>query len=167
MDERDMRILRQLTVNARERKGEIAGRAGVPNYHLTRRMKFFLGNDVISTHRVIVHRNASRLFSTLLFECQCPISVTERFSHAVGLLPFQSTQIPTKEGFLLQTSIPSLDLPQLGSILQKHCTDVKVSWSDYDSSMRYWFWDEAFQNGRWMATRDYMVNDVISGLGPT
>ena len=166
MDERDMRILRQLTIDARDKKRDIADRAGVPNYHLTRRVRFFEENHVIDAYRVIVHRNASRLFSTLLFECRCPISVTERFHHAVGELPFQSTQIPTKDGFLLQTSLPSLDLPSLGSILQKHCEEVRVSWSDYDSSMRYWFWDEPYLNGRWLSTRKFMVGDVLTGLKP-
>ena len=125
MDDRDMRILRQLTIDARDKKRYIADRAEVPNYHLTRRIRFFDDNNVIDAYRVIVHRNASRLFSTLLFECGCPISVTERFHHAVGELPFQSTQIPTKDGFLLQTSLPSLDMPKLGSILQKQLCLIK------------------------------------------
>ncbi len=166
MDDRDMRILRQLTIDARDKKKEIADRAGIPNYHLTRRIKFFDDNNVVDAYRVIVHRNASRLFSTLLFECRCPISVTERFHHAVRELPFQSTQIPTKDGFLLQTALPSLDLPNLGSILQKHCDEVKVSWSDYDSSMRYWFWDEPYLNGKWLSTRKFMVKEVLAGLKP-
>ena len=113
---------------------------------------------------MIVHRNASRLFSTLLFECRCPISATGMFSEAVSRLPFQSTLIPVKDGFILQTSLPSIDLPYLGVILQKHCDEVKVLWNDYESSMRYWFWDEPFKDGRWLSNRDFIVRDVMKQL---
>ena len=164
LDQRDMRILRQMTVNARDKRTEIAERAGVPNYFLTRRLKLYHEQGVIRSYRVIVHRNASRLFSTLLFECRCPISATGMFSEAVSRLPFQSTLIPVKDGFILQTSLPSIDLPYLGVILQKHCDEVKVLWNDYDSSMRYWFWDEPFRDGRWLSNRDFIVRDVLKQL---
>ena len=164
LDGRDMRILRQMTVNARDRRTAIAERAGVPNYFLTRRLKLYHEQGVIRSYRVIVHRDASRLFSTLLFECRCPISYTGVLSEAVSRLPFQSTLIPVKDGFLLQTALPSVDLPHLGVILQKHCEEVRVLWNDYDSSMRYWFWDEPFKEGRWLSSRDFIVNDVLKQL---
>ncbi len=164
MDERDMRLLRQLTINARDKRKDIADRSGVPNYFLTRRTKFYHSHNVIKSYRVIVHRDASRLFSTLMFVCKCGISKTEMFSQAVSELPFQSTLIPVKEGFILQTSLPSLDFPHLGSILQKHCKEVRILWSDYDSSMRYWLWDEPYQNGRWVSNRKFMVDEVRDQL---
>ena len=30
-----------------------------------------------------------------------------------------------------------------------------------DSSMRYWFWDVPLQNGGWLASKEFMVTDVI------
>jgi len=164
MDERDMRILRQLTIDAREKKSVMAERAGVPAYHLSRRIRFYMKKNVIDAFRVIVHRDASKLLATLLFDCRCPIRVTERFAEALTHLPFQSTLIPVKEGFLLQTSIPPIDLPKLGTILQKYCDELRVVWSDYDSSMRYWFWTEPYRDGEWISTREYMVTDVLKVL---
>jgi DNA-binding Lrp family transcriptional regulator len=161
LDVRDMRILRQLTKDARGKKKDIAERAGVPNYVLTRRRQFYERSGVISCYRVVVHRNASRLFSTLLFECICPIGVTETFAEAIKRLPFQSTLVPIKDGFILQTALPSIDLPRLGRILQRYCDEVHVTWSDYDSSMRYWFWDVPLQDGVWLASKEFMVTDVI------
>ena len=164
LDSRDMRILRQLTVHARDKRVEIARRSGVPNYHLTRRLPLYHELGVVKGYRVIVHRNASRLFSTLLFECRCPISVTTMFSQAVRSLPFQSTLVPVKDGFILQTSLPSIDLPYLGHTLQRHYREVGVLWSDYDSSMRYWFWDEPFRDGEWVSSREFMVDETLEQL---
>ncbi len=164
MNCKDMRILRQLTINAREKWKVIAEKADVPQYHLSRRLRFYEEHKIIDTYRVIVHRNASRLFATLIFECQCPVSVTRRFAEAVKMLPFQSTLIPTRRGFFLQTSIPPLNFPRFGSILQKYCHDVRVLWSDYESSMRYWFWHEPYQRGGWVSTRRYMVDEVLDKL---
>lgn len=166
MDHRDMRVLRQLTVNAREKKNIIASRSSVPNYFLTRRMKAYHRHNIIKSYRVIVHRDASRLFATLLFVCKCSIMTTQMFAQVVESLPFQSSLIPIKDGFILQTALPSLDLPHIGSLLQKHCEDVRVLWSDYDSSMRYWFWDEPYQDGRWLSNRKFMVEGVFDQLKP-
>ena len=161
LDERDMKILRQLTMDARDKKKDIAERAGVPNYFLTRRRQFYERSGVISCYRVVVHRNASRLFATLLFECICPIGVTETFAEAIKRLPFQSTLVPIKDGFILQTALPSIDLPHMGRILQRYCDEVRVTWSDYDSSMRYWLWDIPLQSEGWLASKEFMVTDVI------
>lgn len=161
LDERDMKILRQLTKDARDKKKDIAERAGVPNYFLTRRRQFYKRSGVISCYRVVVHRDASRLFATLLFECICPIGVTETFAEAIKRLPFQSTLVPIKDGFILQTALPSIDLPHMGSILRRYCDEVRVTWSDYNSSMRYWLWDVPLQEGRWLASKEFMVTDVL------
>ncbi len=46
-------------------------------------------------------------------------------------------------------------------ILQRYCDEVRVTWSDFDSSMRYWFWDVPLQKGGWLASKEFMVTDVI------
>jgi len=164
LDERDMRVLRQLTIDARMKRNVIAERAEVPDYYLSRKLPFYEESHVVTNYRVVVHRSASKLFATMTLECDCSMSVTARFMNAVTQLPFQSTLVPFEDGFFLQTSIPSIDLPSLGHILQMRCDDVKVYWSDYDSSMRYWFWHEPYQDGEWISGRKYVVNDVIEEL---
>ena len=163
LDSRDMSILRQLSLNAARRKTDIALEAKVPNYHLSRRWKK-IDEHVIDTYRVVVNRDASKLFATLLFECRCTDPVRWKFTNALKTLPYQSTLIPSSEGFFLQTSIHSLDLPQLGRILQEYCEDVRVLWNDYESSMRYWLWDEPFQDGKWINSREFMVDYIIEAL---
>jgi len=164
MDWKDMKILRQLTINAREKRRVIAEKAGVPTYHLCRRLKFYEENRVIDAYRVIFHGSASRLLVMIMFDCECQLKVTELFAHALKDFPFQSTLIPTRKGFFLQASIPPQDLPKLGSALQKRCSNVRVLWSDYESSMRYWFDPDPYKDGKWISTRSFMVTEILKHL---
>jgi len=161
MNRKDMEILRYLSINAREKRRVIAEKTGVPVYHLCRRLSFFEENDVIDAYRIIVHGIASKLLVMVMFDCECSLSTTRLFAYAIRKLPFQSTLIPTRRGFFLQTSIPSQDLAKLGASLQKRCSDVRVFWGDYESSMRYWFYHEPYAEGGWIATRRYIVSDVL------
>jgi len=52
-------------------------------------------------------------------------------------------------------------MARLGRILQRYCDEARVTWSDYDSSLRYWFWDVPLQDGGWLASKEFMVTDVI------
>jgi len=167
LDERDMRVLRQLTVDVRVKRKEMAAEAGVPDYHLSRRLRFYRDRDVIRSFRVVVHRSASRLFSTHMFECRCPVKVTEMVGCAMRELPFQSTLVPTQSGFLLQAALPSLDFPRLGRALQRRCENVRVTWGDYESSMRYYLQAEAFREGAWNTDRGYTVQKSLEPLKGT
>lgn len=115
-------------MNAARRKKDIAFEAKIPDYYLNRRWKK-LEKNVIDSYRVVVKREASKLFATFMFECDCTEHVKWKFANALPTLPFQSTLMPNRRGVFLQTSIHSLDLPQLRRILQKHCRGVRVLWS--------------------------------------
>jgi DNA-binding Lrp family transcriptional regulator len=163
LDVKDLRILEQLTIDARRKGKQIAAEIGITPYHFTRRMQFLNENRVIDSYRVIVDKGVSRLVTTFMFLCHCDPDETKRFATAFTTLPFQSTVIPTHQGFFAQASIPPLDLPILGSILQQRCDKVECLWSDYRSSMRYYFWPGAYCDGSWNASREFMVNTVLGG----
>jgi DNA-binding Lrp family transcriptional regulator len=164
LDVKDLRILEQLTIDARRKGKRIAADIGITPYHFTRRMQFLNENEVIDSYRVIVDKGVSRLVTTFMFLCQCNPDETKRFSSAFTNLPFQSTFIPTHKGFFVQASIPPLDLPILGSILQQRCDRVESIWSDYRSSMRYYFWPGAYSDGAWDDSHDFMVDKVLGGV---
>lgn len=161
MDMQDLRILRELSIDARRKGVEIASKVGVPTYHLSKRLKFLHEKSVVDNYRVIIHQNASRLVTTFMFICHCSVEVTRIFAEAFSRLPFQSTLMPVQRGFFVQSMIPPLDFPILASILQNHCDRVEVLWSDYRSSMRYYFWPDSFRDGAWISTEEYMVTNVL------
>ena len=160
----DMRILRQLSKDSRRKSREIAAEAGVEPYHLSRRRKIMEKMGVIRDYRVIAGMHLLQLTSHAIIKCKCPIDTTNRIAAAVKTLPFQSTFIQTLEGFALYTTTTAIDFPILVTILLEQCDSAEISWCDYRSSVRYWFYDEPFENGAWKADHDYMVDKVISGL---
>ena len=164
LDEADMRILRQLSVNARRKSLDIAAEAEVEPYHLSRRKKIMEGLGVIQGYRVVVGMQLLQLTSHAILRCECSMEISQRIATAVKALPFQSTFIPTLDGFLLYVTITSLDFPALVTALQRHCDSVMINWCDYRSSFRYWFYDEPYRDGKWTVDYDYMVESVLSKL---
>lgn len=161
LDVKDLKILEQLTIDARRKGKRIAADIGITPYHFTRRMQFLDENRVLDSYRVIVDKGVSKLVTMFMFLCHSDADETRRFHAAFASLPFQSTLIPTQQGFFLQASIPPLDLPILGSILQQRCDKVESLWSDYRSSMRYYFWPGAYRDGRWDDSHEFMVEKVM------
>jgi DNA-binding Lrp family transcriptional regulator len=161
LDLKDLRILEQLTIDARRKGKRIAADIGITPYHFTRRMQFLDEGRIIDSYRVVVDKGVSRLVTTFMFLCHSSPEETRRFAAAFETFPFQATFIPTQQGFFVQTSIPPLDLPILGSIFQQRCEKVECLWSDYRSSMRYYFWPGAFRDGAWDDTRGFMVDKVL------
>jgi len=164
LDEGDMRILRQLSKDARRKKNEISKEAGVEPYHLSRRRKFLEEEDVIQGYRVLVGEHLLQLTSHAILRCRSSIETTRQMATALSRLPFQSTLIPTLEGFILYTTTTSLDFPSLVTILRRQCTSIESMWCDYRSSFRYWFYDKPFEEGSWKADAAFMVDSVLENL---
>jgi len=164
LDSADMRILRQLSKDSRRKSRKIAEDAEVEPYHLSRRRKVMEKLGVIQGYRVLAGMHLLQLTSHAIIKCKCSIDTTYKVAAAVKLLPFQSTFIQTLEGFVLYTTTTAIDFPILATILLEQCDSAEISWCDYRSSFRYWFYDKPYADGEWNASHDYMVDAVISEL---
>ena len=164
LDETDMSILRQLSINSRRKNKEIAKVLGIEPYHLSRRRKALERMNVIKYYRVLVGNPLLQITSHALLSCKASNDVVGRVAAAVKQLPFQSTLIPVLNGFILYTTTTSLDFPILVTALRKQCSSMEFMWCDYRSGYRYWFYDEPFKDRQWNADHDFMVRDVLSQI---
>lgn len=164
LEESDMRILRELSKDIRRRKAEIARAANVKPYNLSRRWRILEKLGVIQGYRVLVGMPLLQITSHAIIKCECSVEETMKIAAAVKKLPFQSTLFSIPKGFLLITTTTSLDFPSLATTLRRHCRKMETFWCDYRSSLRYYFYDAAFQNGRWRDDLDFMVNSILEGL---
>lgn len=164
LDNLDMQILRQLSMDSRRKNNDLAAAAGVEPYHMSRRRKILEELGVIQGYRVVVGEQLLQLTSHAIIKCKCTIEKTRLFASAMEKLPFQSTLIPTLEGFILYTTTTSLDFPSIVTTLRGFCASIESMWCDYRSSMRYWFYDEPFEDGEWRADADFMVDSVLKSL---
>lgn len=164
LDETDMGILRQLSINVRRKNKEIAEVLGIEPYHLSRRRKALERMNVIKGYRILVGNQLLQITSHAVLRCKASTDEVSRIAAAVKLLPFQSTLIPVLNGFILYTTTTSLDFPILVTALRKQCSSMEFMWCDYRSGYRYWFYDEPFKNHQWKADYDFMVRSVLSQL---
>ncbi|MEM1674685.1 MAG: AsnC family transcriptional regulator [Candidatus Bathyarchaeia archaeon] len=161
LDKVDMRILRELSKNILRRRSEIAKAADVELYHLDKRWKRLEDLGVIEGYRVLVGMHFLQLTSYVLLKCKCSMRDSMRIASAIKMLPFQNTFFFTSDGFILYIMTTSPDYSLLTSILRKYCEKIEIYWCNYHSSLRYYFYDEAFSNGLWRSDIDFMVNSII------
>ncbi|MEM2273334.1 MAG: hypothetical protein QXX56_03850 [Candidatus Bathyarchaeia archaeon] len=161
LDKVDMRILRELSKNILRRRGDIAKAAGVELYHLDKRWRRLEDLGVIEGYRVLVGMHLLQITSYVLLKCKCSMRDSMRIASAIRKLPFQSTFFFTSDGFILHIMTTSPDYSLLTSILRKYCERIEVYWCDYHSSLRYYFYDEAFSDGSWRSDIDFMVNSIL------
>jgi len=164
LNETDMRILRQLSINARRKNKEIAEVLGIEPYHLSRRWKALEKMNVIKSYRVLVGNQLLQITSHAILRCKASNDGVGRIAAAVKQLPFQSTLIPVLNGFILYTTTTSLDFPVLITALRKRCSSMDFMWCDYRSGFRYWFYDEPFKDGQWIEDPHFMVGSVLNKL---
>jgi len=166
LDLRDLRLVRELTIEARKEQKLLARKLSVPEYYVSRRLKFMSENRVIPSYEVFLGRGLFRFAPGALFDVRCDLNATRIVASGVKVLSFQTSMLPTKEGFILFTSLPTTFFTEMGSALLKHCSDVRMMWTDYDSSMRYYF-DEAPYlegTGQWNTNRDFAIDNPLADL---
>jgi len=163
----DMQVLKQLSFDARKERKEIAKEVGIPPYHLSRRLKFYRQNNVNGAYRILFGLTSLNLVTPALAECVVDAQAKERIGYAASKLPFQGNFIPTETGFILYSTLPAPDFPKLAAALLKHVEKAGLMWCDYASSVRYWFDSDEesnFRDGKWLATREFLVDDILKGL---
>lgn len=164
MNEDDMKILRELSINARMKLKDLSDKLKIPEYQLSRRIKFYLDNGVIEGFRVVLYLKATNLFDQFIFKCKCPVNVTTKFAEAIKRIPFPLTFIPTQEGFTLIILSPSPGISHIGETLQKYVDEIEFMWADYRSSRRYHFYDEPFKDGKWQVDRKILVDNILAKI---
>ncbi|MEM3816171.1 MAG: winged helix-turn-helix transcriptional regulator [Candidatus Bathyarchaeia archaeon] len=164
LDKIDMQILRELSKNILRRRSDIAKDAGVELYHLDKRWKRLEDLGVIEGYRILVGMHFLQLTSHVLFKCKSSMRNSMRIASAIKTLPFQSTFFFTSEGFILYIMMTPIDYSLLASALREYCERMEVYWCDYHSSLRYYFYDEAFSNGSWRSDIDFMVNSILEKI---
>jgi len=164
LDKADMCILRELSKNILRKKSEIAKAAGVELYHLDKRWKRLEDLGVIDGYRVLVGMHLLQITSHVLLKCKCSMRDSMKIAAAIRKLPFQSTLFFTSDGFILYVMTTPLHYSILTSILRRYCKKIEVYWCDYHSSMRYYFYDEAFSLGSWKADIGFMVNSILKSI---
>ena len=156
-----------MSMHARKERKEIAKEVGIPPYHLSRRLNFYKTNRIISAYRILFGLTSLNLVAPALVECFVDSQSKNRIAYAVSKLPFQGNFIPTDSGFVLYLTLPAPDFPKFSEVLLRHVDAANLMWGDYASSVRYWFDGEKtsnFRDGRWLATKEFLLGNIVERL---
>lgn len=166
LDLRDLTILRLLTIDARKEGKSIAEESGAAEYHVSRRLKFLFENNFVVGHDILVGRQLFRFAPGALFECNCHLQTTRKVANAMMKLPFQSSLFPTDRGFILFVGLPTPQFTQIGAALLSRSDSIGVMWTDYDTSMRYYFDESPFLEERkeWNTDHGYVMKEPLAQL---
>ncbi|RLE66202.1 MAG: hypothetical protein DRJ47_03085 [Thermoprotei archaeon] len=160
----DLKIIDILSIDARVKKSEVAKFAGLKSYELSRRLKFLHEKKVILKYRVSLGSRFLANLVNIAINAECSSKFTRLIAAAVKKLPYQSTFIPTKEGFLLYILMPSKDFIDLSAVLQEYCNRLEVTWLDYKHSKLWNIAFESYKEGKWDSSYEFMVEKPLEAI---
>jgi DNA-binding Lrp family transcriptional regulator len=166
LDIRDLKLLRLLTQDARKPQKLLSKELRVPEYHVSRRLKFIFENGIVPSCEVFLGRKLFRNAPGALFDVSCDPATTRAIVTGLKTLPFQASMFPTSEGFLLFAGLPTPLFTEIGTAILDRSRASNLMWTDYDTSMRYHFDESPYveQTGQWKADRDFVINETLSSL---
>jgi DNA-binding Lrp family transcriptional regulator len=162
----DLVLLRLLTEDARRPQKALAKELHVPEYQISRRFKFLSQRQIISDYDVFLGRKLFRHAPGALFEAVCSLDTTRAVAKGLETLPFQASFLPVAEGFLLYAGLPSPLFTEIGASLLEPSKTVGMMWTDYDTSMRYYFDESPFveERGEWETNSRFVTDEPLSAL---
>jgi len=166
LDLNDLKLIRSLTMNARKPQKLVAKELHLPEYDISRRLKFIFENHIVSSCEILLGRKLFRIGPLALFHATCNIQTTRTFVTGIRKLPFQSWLSPTSEGFLLFMGLPTSLFTEVGTAILSRSEKLDITWVDYDTSMRYYFDESPYdeESGNWKTSRDFVIDEPISQL---
>jgi DNA-binding Lrp family transcriptional regulator len=169
LDLNDLKLIHYLTMDARKPQKTLSKELHIPEYDVSRRLKFIFDNRIVSSFEVILGRKLFRIGPLALFHASCNIQTTRAIATGIRKLPFQSWLSPTNDGFLLFSGLPTSLFMEVGTAILQRSRNVTVTWIDYDTSLRYYFDETPYdeKTGEWRTSRDFVIEEPISILKKT
>jgi DNA-binding Lrp family transcriptional regulator len=166
LDLKDLQLIRHLTMDARKPQKALSKELQLPEYDVSRRLKFIFDNRIVLSFEVVLGKKVFPFGPLALFQATCNMQTTRSIATGIRKLPFQSWLSPTNDGFLLFAGLPTSLFTEIGTVILERSKNVKISWIDYDTSMRYYFDETPYDEnkGEWRTDRELVIEEPISIL---
>ncbi len=184
LDEVDINLLAQLTVNARVKNVEMIKNIDMdPNKpgiaQLISRKLAYLKKNVISEYRIFLNWKAFDLYQTILIKGKTFPEEARKLRNFLLIgeenkktqkseiyFPFESIFFLTSEGFMWYVRAPPSHISSLGNFIWKICPDHEVFWIDYVFSEYYGLWNETFDiyTHNWKVSNDFMIKPILETI---
>jgi DNA-binding Lrp family transcriptional regulator len=153
LDELDIALLQEITMNARQKNTEIMdslklNRDAVGVQQKVSRKLKFLDKEVISQYRVFLRWEPFEIYNSFLVLCECNKEIANKLQNLLikNPIPFESTYKITENGFLWYLRCPASHFSDVSAIIWNLSNKVKFYYLDYKKSQYYGLWKGAFDS---------------------
>ncbi|MEA2070308.1 MAG: hypothetical protein U9O98_03365 [Asgard group archaeon] len=151
LDELDIALLQELTMNARRKNTEIMSalnldknEVGLPQ-KVSRKLKF-LDKNIISQYRVFLRWETFEIYNSFLIISNCSDKIKFKLQNLLQKepIPFESLYKITNEGFMWYLRCPSSHFSDVSEFVLSMTEKVQFYFLDYKTSEFYGLWKGAF-----------------------
>jgi DNA-binding Lrp family transcriptional regulator len=174
LDELDVKILQEISTNARRKNIEIIKAIGMDKaapgvqQKVSFRLKR-LSEEVVESYRLYINWTHFDVYNTPLIIAEAEEEITDRLiSHlSTSKFPFGSSIRKIESGFIWSARLPSAHLSELLSLVWKIAKSHEILIIDYKHSQVYGLWAETFdsETGSWRVDREFCLDEPLKSIG--
>ncbi|MCJ7817645.1 MAG: Lrp/AsnC family transcriptional regulator [Candidatus Thorarchaeota archaeon] len=153
LDELDVRIIQEISINARRKNIEIIEALGMDKTEPGIQQKISsklkrLSEDIVESYRVYINWTHFDVYNTPIIIAEAEEEVTDRIiAYLSGSkFPFGSSIRKIESGFIWSARLPSAHLSELLSLVWRISKRFEILIIDYNHSEVYGLWAEAFDS---------------------
>ena len=177
LSELDIKLLAELTLDARNKNVDIIKKIGLQlkpgtAQKVSRRIRF-LKEQVIKNYRVNLQWTDFFLYQSIIVRGYCNNGVAYKIYNYINnndeesiRFPFRCNYFLTDDGFFWYVRAPPPHLSELTDFVWEVCPDFELYSIDYKNSQVYGLWDQTFDAERkaWKVSYDFMIDNVIKEM---
>ncbi|MGC9779805.1 MAG: winged helix-turn-helix transcriptional regulator [Candidatus Heimdallarchaeota archaeon] len=174
LSEMDIKLLSELTLDARRKNVDMMKNRGVENnpgvaQKVSRRIKF-LKEKAISDYRIYLNWSIFDLYQTILIKGQChnnaSLKLRNYLTESKSSIPFQNIYFITDYGFLWYIRAPPSHLSELMDFIWDVCPGHELFLIDYKFTRVYGLWDQTFnaEKKKWKLNYEFMIDNVVKKI---
>jgi hypothetical protein len=168
LDELDIALLQEITMNARRKNIELMDSMELDRstvglqQKISRKLKS-LNQQVIAQYRVFLRWETFEIYNSFLVLCECEKETSNKFQNLLKKhpIPFESTFKITDNGFLWYLRCPASHFSNVSTIIWNLSNKVKFYFLDYKKAEYYGLWKGAFDSTNHQWSTDLMKKENI------
>jgi DNA-binding Lrp family transcriptional regulator len=174
LDELDVRIIQEISMDARRKNIEIIEALGMEKTEPGVQQKISsklkrLSEEVVESYRVFINWTHFDVYNTPIIIAEAEEDVTDRLINhlSTSKFPFASNIRKTESGFVWSARLPSAHLSELLSLVWKITKSHEILIIDYKHSQGYGLWAEAFDTEAksWKSDREFCLDSPLKSIG--
>jgi DNA-binding Lrp family transcriptional regulator len=168
LDELDIALLQELTMNARRKNTDIMdtlklekSEVGLPQ-KISRKLKF-LDKNVVLQYLVFLRWETFEIYNSFLVNCTCDKETSYKLQNLLSTspIPFESTFKVTSKGFLWYLRCPASHFSSVSAFIWEISSHAQFYFLDYKKSEFYGLWKGAFDVENHCWSKELMKKEKI------